>query len=226
MEDSLGAGSRGALTKAARKRILIGIWVSVPILGFAIAAMISRGISAASSGDNVTALSIFISGIVVGLLVLAVGLSTVIYLMWRSRRTAHRFEVLRAAYPDSLAFVLDYPTLKVSSPLPGWSGIKASSVHGIAVNGPELVLVRITDVVEALVGVRDANCEVSLGTREVSRSQMVQVEFVAHSGEMTVEIGVLLVNVRRFSNPAFGSLAELVSGVRSEMAGADRPSGD
>ncbi|MBX3100110.1 MAG: hypothetical protein KF761_11075 [Salinibacterium sp.] len=53
MEDSLGAGPRGALTETARRRTWFGAWFSVPTLALAIAAMVGRGATAANSGDTV-----------------------------------------------------------------------------------------------------------------------------------------------------------------------------
>ena len=225
MDDSLGAGPRSGLTDTARKRMLISMWTSVPLVGLGIAAMVGRGISAANSGDKFTASIIFISGTVVGLLVIAVVVGMVIYLMRRVRLIAYRFEVLKAAYPDSLAFMVDFPTLKVSAPFSGWAGLKVSNVHGIVVKGPELTLLRISEGAESLVTVHDADCEVSIGTRNMSGSDMVQVEFIAHSGDMRVKLGVLPVNVKRFSSPSFESLNDLVSALRSEMTGAEEHGG-
>jgi len=225
MDDSLGARPRSGLTDSARKRMLISIWISVPIFGLAIAAMVGRGISAARSGDEFTASSIFISGTVVGSLGIAVVVGMVIYLMRRVRRIAYRFEVLKAAYPDSLTFMVGYTTLNVSAPLPGWAGLKVSKVHGIVVNGPKLTLVRISEGAESLVTVHDADCEVSIGTRNMSGSDMVQVEFIARSGDMRAKLGVLPVNVRRFSSPSFESLNDLVAAVRSEMTRAEERGG-
>ena len=225
MDDSLGAGPRSGLTDTARKRMLISIWVSVPILGLAIAAMVGRGISAANSGDKLTASSIFISGTAVGSLGIAVCVGMVIYLMRRVRLIAYRFEVLKAAYPDSLTFMVGYTTLNVSAPLPGWAGLKVSKVRGIVVKGPELTLVRISEAADSLATIRDANCEVSIGTRNMSGSDMVQVELIARSGDMLAKIGVLPVNVKRFSSPSFESLNDLVAAVRSELAGADERGG-
>jgi len=208
---NLAKDVRGSATPRARRRSLIYALASVPVVVFAVAAMVRRGVDAQQSAVIPTAAGIFISGTTVSLLLLIGAVAFAIALRTRLGRLRKRFALLASAFPEGIAFLVGYPAMHIGegSPRP-WQALNQSRIHAVVIGIDELLIVSIDDSVNVLARTHRKGMAAKLGTREVAKVEMSQIEIALRTSDLDMDLGVLPNGLTQFSVPSYSDFSALV----------------
>jgi len=208
---NLAKDVRGSATPRARRRSLIYALASVPVVVFAVAAMVRRGVDAQQSAVIPTAAGIFISGTTVSLLLLIGAVAFSIALRTRLGRLRKRFALLASAFPQGIAFLVGHSSLHVgeASPRP-WRALNQSRIHAVVIGIDELLIVSIDDSVNVLARTHRTGMMAKLGTRDVAKVEMSQIEIALRTSDLDMDLGVLPNGLTQFSVPSYSDFSALV----------------
>ncbi len=213
---------RAPLNRRVLLRALVPVFIGAAFVAFGVIAAVMRGFAAREAGTEATARWLFAAGTgtaVAGAIVIII----IIFLVSRSRTQRRRFKVLKAAFPEGIAFTVMHCMVTVDGrSTAAWRAIRPSEINAIVVDKGGIVILRVRDTVEEIARASGPEVTLALSGRQMYRTEWPEIKISMQSTEGEAKLRVLPTHSRRQAVPSFESVAEMFSAIRAQL-NAEQP---